>query len=538
MKLHGHLDHADRTRIAGWVRDLDAPHVPVSVIITANGELVARVLANTQRADLLPINQGNGRLAFDVDVHGRLSHLERYVIEASGEVTGEHLIGSPCILEPSKQFDAATKASIVSVLEAAETEEDFADRLTFLADQTEALLGRNDRRRNRQRERALRDGLKWRWSGGVAEPAPATGRLAALVVDRGLPVIDRDAGSVAVMSHMQSLQRLGYAVTFLPADLNGDAPFLETRGIACLTRPWYTTVEEALARNARAYDLIYVHRVDNAALYARLIRHYHREARLVLSIADLSSLRLWRQAEIEQLPELRERAQFERAAELNACHQADAVITHSHEEARLLRAQVKASKVHVVPWAVPLRATTTPFAQRRGLAFIGGFAHKPNVDAAHWLVTRVMPEVARSDPSLPCLLVGSDTPDWLRTLAGNTVQDAVQALGHVNDLATVFERIRLTIAPLAYGAGIKGKVLASLAAGIPCVCTPMAAEGLDLPPPLLALIATEPADLAAIVLRLHNDEDHNRRCAEAGLAFIATHMSDQAIDVMMTTLLG
>ena len=66
-------------------------------------------------------------------------------------------------------------------------------------------------------------------------------------------------------------------------------------------------------------------------------------------------------------------------------------------------------------------------------------------------------------------------PETLRARA----RDDVEAIGAVGDLADIFDRVRVTVAPLAYGAGIKGKVLDSLAAGIPCVCTPIAAEGLD-----------------------------------------------------------
>ncbi len=79
----------------------------------------------------------------------------------------------------------------------------------------------------------------------------------------------------------------------------------------------------------------------------------------------------------------------------------------------------------------------------------------------------------------------------------------IQALGRVDNLADVLEQVRMTVAPLAFGAGLKGKVADSLAAGVPCVCSAVAAEGYALPPPLQSLVAEDAAGLAASIIRLH-----------------------------------
>jgi hypothetical protein len=108
----------------------------------------------------------------------------------------------------------------------------------------------------------------------------------------------------------------------------------------------------------------------------------------------------------------------------------------------------------------------------------------------------------------------------------------------VVELASVFDRVRLTVAPLAYGAGVKGKVLDSLAAGVPCVCTPAAAEGLDLPEPLAELVADTSAGLARSIAALHGDEGLNRACSESGLAYVAEHLSDGRVDRLMQLATG
>src|SRR5262249_15567301 len=103
----------------------------------------------------------------------------------------------------------------------------------------------------------------------------------------------------------------------------------------------------------------------------------------------------------------------------------------------------------------------------------------------------------------------------------------------VASLDEVFRRVRLTIAPLRYGAGLKGKVLDSLAAGIPCVMTPVAAEGLELPAELQALVADEPGELAQRIAALCRDDREYRRLAAAGHGYVGANYSAERIDRLM-----
>jgi glycosyltransferase involved in cell wall biosynthesis len=108
----------------------------------------------------------------------------------------------------------------------------------------------------------------------------------------------------------------------------------------------------------------------------------------------------------------------------------------------------------------------------------------------------------------------------------------------VPSLDSVFSRIRLTIAPLRYGAGLKGKVLESLAAGIPCVMTTVAAEGIDLPAELAALVADEPESLAQQIATLCRDRAKYRRVVEAGKAHVAANYSPERIDSLIREACG
>ena len=265
-----------------------------------------------------------------------------------------------------------------------------------------------------------------------------------------------------------------------------------------------------------------------ASAYATLVRQTQRRARLIYSIADLHHVRLARQAQHEDRPELLVHAAHARTLELWAAQMADAVITHSSAEAAVLRRSVPADKVHVAAWSVPARLPAVPFVRRAGMALIGNFAHAPNADAVRHLRDDIMPRVRQEDPAILCRVVGDGLP-----LPLQAARPGIDYVGHVPSLDSVFDTVRLTLAPLQFGAGLKGKVMASLAAGVPCVCSPMAAEGMDLPPRMQDLVAADTEAMVRTILRLHNDAAYNARLAKRCSAFAARAFSEPALDAAM-----
>jgi glycosyltransferase involved in cell wall biosynthesis len=357
--------------------------------------------------------------------------------------------------------------------------------------------------------------------------------LRALVVDDRLPDATRDGGSQAILSHMRALRDLGYQVSFIAAHelLPGQEAVaaLEAEQITCWRTPHYASVEEVLRRQADCFDVIYLHRAAMASAYLALARQYCPRARILYSVADLHHLRLGRQARVEARPELLAQSRQLRRIECAAAWSANAVLTHSAQEADWLRRAVLGAKVHLVPFAQSVRPTPVDVAGRRGIAFIGNYAHAPNADAARFLVEEILPLVWRQDQGIDCVLVGSDMPESIRKLA----RPGVATLGHVADLSQVFDRVRLTVAPLRFGAGVKGKVLASFGAGVPCVMSPVGAEGIDLPPPLAGLVGESAALIAEHIVRLHTDIAANRAASEAGLAMIADDFSEARVQAAL-----
>lgn len=527
--LEGHLDIANLEMVTGWAWQPDHPGEPVRLEIVVDGGVVAMVVANRERSDVRKAGYGTGRYGFELTLPKPLSPFSRHVIEVRRHSDKQGLTNSPRVLEPVPLLDSAARQALAAAIgghAAGDPAEELEDLLGVLLAGTERLLHARRAQIAAPPAPARRRRLRPR------PAALAAGGPLALVIDDRMPTPDADGGSGAVMDHMLSLKRLGYRVGFVPRDMavaGKAARALEQAGIVPLGAPFYAGVEDVLRQHAGDVALVYVYRVANMTLYGAMVRHLCPKARLVYSVADLHFLREARQEAIRNEPDAASRRLREK--ELAAARMADAVITHSTYETNILGEMLPGLNAHTVPWSFAPRRLAVPFRRRAGVAFIGSYDHRPNLDAAVHLVEAVMPLVWRQDPSITCMLVGSNMPAALRGLTGGKVV----AMGHVADLNTVFDTVRLTVAPLRYGAGLKGKVLQSLAAGVPCVCSTAAAEGMDLPPGLMGRSA---AEIAALILRLHNDAKENARTRTAGRAFLKRGFRPEVIDAGMTAALA
>ena len=159
------------------------------------------------------------------------------------------------------------------------------------------------------------------------------------------------------------------------------------------------------------------------------------------------------------------------------------------------------------------------------MAFVAGFGHAPNVDAAHWFAEQIMPRVWQRNPAIEATIAGSAMPETVKRLAG----PGLTILGQVPSLVPIYRQRRLAVAPLRYGAGIKGKVLEAFAHGLPCVMTEIAAEGLPLTAALRAAIGRTAEAFADAICHLHDDKAANAAVSAQGRAMIVRDFSKSIV---------
>ncbi len=357
---------------------------------------------------------------------------------------------------------------------------------------------------------------------------PPASRGLALVIDNQWPEPDRDSGSVDIVTLAACLRRLGFDVILAAAMQHGGhqpaRDRLVAQGIRCLQPTEAESVAQFILRHGASLDLCVLCRVFCGGEFLELVQRHCGRARLVFDSIDLNYLREERKAQVTQdatlaaaLPRVRER-------EEHVIRSCDATMVVSEAELALLADTLPDCLVVQMPLARPVQAPSAAFAERRGIGFVGSFAHAPNADAVRYFLAEIWPLVQRSLPGCEFSIVGADAPsDLLDGAAG-----PVRLLGHVPDVAPWFESLRLTVAPLRFGAGAKGKVASSLAAGVPCIVTPVASEGMALAGTSGVIVAGAPADFAAAVVRAYGDAALWAELSAGALAYADRMLSPAA----------
>jgi len=367
--------------------------------------------------------------------------------------------------------------------------------------------------------------------GTVPDPASLHARQRSiLVIDEAVPRPDRDSGSLRQLNLLRMLRARGAHVAFLPTGLahGGEATAaLQRLGVETWYAPFATSAVAWLHANAARFDVIVATRHHLAASLLPLLRRCAPRSQLVLDSVDLHYLRERRGALLSGDAAALRAAEATRERELAAMAAADLVLVVSDEERAQLAQDAPALRVEVLSNLHEVAGPGAAFDARRDLVFVGGFGHPPNADAVLWFVREVFPMVRERLPQVRFHCIGADPPAPIRALAA---LPGVEVHGHVPDIAPYMDGARVAVAPLRFGAGVKGKINLSMAHGQPVVATSCAVEGMHLRDGVDVAVADEPAAFAAAVVELYRDRDRWQRQADAGLENVARHFSLEAAD--------
>ncbi len=366
-------------------------------------------------------------------------------------------------------------------------------------------------------------------------PHMASGRR-ILIVDIEPPRPDRDSGSVRCQNLMRLLVSLGYAVTLhcegrMPARDEID----ELRALGIDTSPYAGSDPRWLSENPDDYCATIVCRYHLGLAWLPLLRRMLPHCLHILDTVDLHHLRELREAELRSNKGLRAAAVATRRRELKAIQLADVSWVVSIAERNYLQKLAPGTCIEVIPNLHAMPEDVTPFAGRRGFIFVGGGRHPPNLDAADWLLRDIFPMIRSRLGDVQLHMVGPGLAEALRI--DPHAYPGVIFHGHVPSLVSLLSSCRVSLAPLRFGAGVKGKVSEALAHGLPVVTTPSGAEGMHLRPGLDALICTDATMIAEAAVRVHEDPELWHRLSDNGRQIVLRHFSLQSTREKLSTLL-
>jgi GT2 family glycosyltransferase len=362
-------------------------------------------------------------------------------------------------------------------------------------------------------------------------------RATILVVDSYVPIYDREAGSNRLFKIICIMRDLGYHVAFMPDNYAAPEPYtqaLRSLGVEVLhSRPDGPSQAKALAGVLARTDLVWICRPEVCEKYVSVAREIPGLP-IVYDTVDLHFVRERRRAELEGDTDVKWRELQNR--ELAVATAVDAVVTVTTIEQAELRLH-GIDPVFVVPTIHdPENLDGYGFEARSGIIFIGGYGHTPNVDAVEWLCNEIMPRVWERLPNLHVTLLGFNPPEAVKVLAG----DRVSVPGFIADVAPYFEEARVFVAPLRYGAGMKGKIGQALAFGLPVVTTSIGVEGFDLTDRVSCLLADSAEAFAAAIVEAYEDSRLWRTRAAGAREVLRPVSSDavrESIDALIETLI-
>lgn len=350
-----------------------------------------------------------------------------------------------------------------------------------------------------------------------AKDRRATRRV--LVLDHCTPTPNQDAGSVTVWNLLLLLREMDFQVTFIPEDNHLYMPeyttALQRAGIEVLYAPYVSSVEQHLTEHGNRYELAFLFRPGVVERQLKAVRTFCPNAKVLYHTVDLHFLRMSREAELQGNVAKQKAADEMKQRELAAICAADASIVHSTAELELLRPLLPDAKLHVFPLIMDVKGTRRTFAERRDIVFVGSYQHDPNVDGVKYFAEEVMPLLRKRLPGVRFYAVGSRPPAEIEALAS----EDIIVTGFVEELTPLLDKMRLSVAPLRYGAGIKGKIGTAMAIGLPVVATSLAAEGMSLTDGENILVADGAEDFANAVARIYQDEALWNQISQNGLVF-------------------
>jgi len=349
---------------------------------------------------------------------------------------------------------------------------------------------------------------------------------------------DQDSGSLRTLRLLRLLLKLGCKVTFAADNLLADEPYgqqLRDEGIEVLHAPHVKSMGEYLRDHGGLYDVVTLCRHYIAIQHVDLLREHHPSTQIWFDTIDLHYLRLRRQHDIDQASATLKMAELAHREECEVISKSDLTIVVSEVEVAELANEAPDAKVAIISNIHEVAHDRRGFDDRSGVMFVGGFQHPPNIDAVEYYATEIWPLLTELCPDLETYIIGSRMPDSLKRLGESK---GLKMLGFVEDLTPYYESCKLAIAPLRYGAGVKGKVNQALSYGLPVVGSPDAFEGMGLTHEREVMVAETPQGFADSIAKVCDNHGLWQALSEKGGASLAGRFTPEVAEEALRTALA
>jgi len=325
-----------------------------------------------------------------------------------------------------------------------------------------------------------------------------------LFIDTDFPNCENDAGSVTTYNLLRFFVRRDYQVSFFSSEGSNNYSLfrsLNRMGVKTINSK-FNNLSSYLRSTKNNYSHFFILRPLNFEKYFSIVKNFFPVSRVIYHAIDLHFLREERALALQKSFIS---SNAIKDIELNCFLKADLAIVHSDVEKLKVLENKKCShlkNIFVHPLIINVAKSKNSFEDRSGLGFIGNFSHKPNLDAVEYFVKQIFPSVLKKNSEIVLYIAGSNMPLSMHNFASKNIV----VLGFVSDLDEFFDRIKINIAPLRFGAGIKGKIGISLGYGVPTITTYIGSEGMNLKNGLSVIEANSEKDFSDKICEVYSNK--------------------------------
>ncbi len=326
-------------------------------------------------------------------------------------------------------------------------------------------------------------------------------------INGGIPTYDKDSGSNRLKEIILTYKKIGYNCIICTNNAYRENSyvkyFIEKGIIVYVETNQFKNYFEFLKTIAKVNFIWYYSPNSFKNNYTALTKIFPK-AKSIYDMVDIHFLRYERAIEIEPFRiSLKKKYKKYFDIETNLVKKADYIITISDFEKEIMKKYIDINKLITISnihYPKIKINQTLPFEDRNDLLFIGS-THSPNIDALYFLFKEIMPIVWREIPNLKVNIIGN-----INDVIKDIIDPNFIFLGYVPDIEDFFISNKIMIAPLRYGAGVKGKIGQALEYYLPVITTSIGAEGMNLTDNKNAIIRDNPLDFANSIIDLYQNK--------------------------------
>ena len=349
-----------------------------------------------------------------------------------------------------------------------------------------------------------------------------------LVFDNSVPNFDKDAGGRCTFLYLNLFKDIGFHITFLPNDFKLIEPYtsiLQQNGIEVL----YGKILKKnklnwLKENLGYFKYVYLQRPELAILYIDFLKKYFN-GKIIYFTHDLHYIRLYREYNITHDEKKLKEGEYFETIEKEIFEKVDVIHVVGSYEQNYLNKKYENKIISNIPlffYEKQLINVEKDFSKRKDIIFVGRFSHSPNVDGVLWFSKEIYPKIVEVFPDIIWHIIGNNANYEIRKLKSKNI--IIEGNLPEVELYHLYQKCRMAIAPLRFGAGVKGKIIEAAYNQIPMITTSIGAEGLDNSTEAF-IIENDPKKISETICKLYTDYKKLKKMSDSGRIFIEKYFS-------------